>query len=114
MSSTPVLLLLGAGSNLGSSIGTTFSKAGYRVALVARSHEPGLQKNGYFHIRADLGDAGCMPGIFEEVTKNMGIPTVVVYNGLSILSFSPKPPSPLSSKRCRRTRVRNVDYNAHV
>ncbi|KAK6376217.1 hypothetical protein LTS17_007468 [Exophiala oligosperma] len=82
MSSTPVLLLLGAGSNLGLSIGTTFSKAGYRVALVARSHEPGLQKNGYFHIRADLGDAGCMPGIFEEVTKNMGIPTVVVYNAV--------------------------------
>ncbi|KIW10504.1 hypothetical protein PV08_11468 [Exophiala spinifera] len=88
MSSTPVLLLLGAGSNLGSSIAAAFSQAGYKVALVARSIEPGLRESGRYHIRADLSNGECIPRIFDEVTNTVGTPSVVVYNG----KFSSSPP----------------------
>jgi NAD(P)-dependent dehydrogenase (short-subunit alcohol dehydrogenase family) len=81
MSSPRVLLLLGAGSNLGAKIAETFSTAGYKIALVARSLEEGPQQNGYHHVRADLSNPDCIPEVFEKVKRDVGIPSVVVYNG---------------------------------
>ncbi|OCT53050.1 putative short-chain dehydrogenase protein [Cladophialophora carrionii] len=84
MSSPPrVLLLLGARSNLGAKIAQTFSTAGYKVALVARSLDEGpQQQSGYHHIRADLSNPDCIPEVFEKVKVHVGIPSVVVYNAV--------------------------------
>jgi NAD(P)-dependent dehydrogenase (short-subunit alcohol dehydrogenase family) len=82
MTSSPVLLLLGAGPKLGTQIPKVFSEAGYKIALVARSLPEGLQDNGYYHIRADFNNAESIPEVFEKVKQNLGIPTVVVYNAV--------------------------------
>ena len=83
MSAPPVLLLLGAGSNLGTKIPCIFSQAGYKIALVSRSLGEGIQENGYYHVRADFSKPERIPEVFEKVKQNVGIPTVVVYNGAS-------------------------------
>ncbi|KIX08896.1 uncharacterized protein Z518_03553 [Rhinocladiella mackenziei CBS 650.93] len=82
MSAPPVLLLLGAGPNLGTKIPSVFSEAGYKIALVARSLGEGIQENGYYHVRADFSQPECIPEVFEKVKQNVGIPTVVVYNAV--------------------------------
>lgn len=92
MSAPPVLLLLGAGPKLGTEIPKIFSKAGYKVALVARSLEEGLQNNGYYHVRADFNKPECIPEVFEIVKENVGIPTVVVYNAVQYKLDDPADP----------------------
>lgn len=83
MSAQPILLLLGAGKFLGTEISAVFAQAGYKVVLVARSHQEGPQSNGYYHIKTDLGDPEAIPRIFEKTKQEVGVPTVVVYNGKS-------------------------------
>lgn len=92
MSAPPVLLLLGAGHKLGAKIPEVFAKAGYKIALVARSLEEGHQDNGYYHVRADFNDGKCIPEVFQKVTQAVGIPTVVVYNAVQYTLDDPADP----------------------
>jgi NAD(P)-dependent dehydrogenase (short-subunit alcohol dehydrogenase family) len=77
-----VILILGAGSNVGAAVAKKFAENGYKVALAARSLLDGIQPDGYLHIKADLSDPGNVPHIFSETRKSLGIPNIVVYNGL--------------------------------
>lgn len=81
MSAQPVLLFLGAGPKLGTQIPPIFAEAGYKIVLVARSLQDGFQDNGYYHVKADFSDPTSIPEVFDKVKQNVGIPTVVVYNG---------------------------------
>lgn len=93
MSNPPVLLILGAGSRIGTSVAEAFSAKGYKTALVSRS-TPDSSTNKELHIQADLSDPGVVPGIFEKAKAWGGeYPSVVVYNGAS--SFLPSSPLPL-------------------
>ncbi len=91
--STPVLLVIGAGPNVGAAIAKKFASKGYKVALAARSFSEGIQPDGYFHVKADLSNPENVPRIFREVRKTHGTPNIVVYNGLaSLWFFLPKNP----------------------
>lgn len=79
--STPVILIIGAGPNIGAAVAKKFAENGYKVALAARSLSDGVQADGYLHIKADLSDPENVPRIFREVEKNLGIPNMVIYNG---------------------------------
>jgi len=79
--STPVLLLLGAGSGIGNSVASSFAAKGYKIALAARSFEDGLGSNGYLRLRLDLSNPEEIRSAFAKVTEKLGVPTVVVYNG---------------------------------
>lgn len=92
MSALQVLLLLGVGTKLGTKIPEVFSKAGYKIALVARSLEAGLQENGFYHIQADFNNPECIPEVFEKVKQNVGIPTVVIYNAVQYSLDDPADP----------------------
>jgi NAD(P)-dependent dehydrogenase (short-subunit alcohol dehydrogenase family) len=79
--STPVLLVLGAGSKIGLSVGKAFAAKGYKVALAARSMQDGVGEDGYLRLHIDLADTEAVRNVFVKVKETFGIPTVVVYNG---------------------------------
>lgn len=83
MSSSRVVLVIGAGPRLGRSVASKFASNGYKVALAARSLPEGFSSDGYFNIKADLSDPECVPMIFEAVEEAVGLPNIVVFNGLS-------------------------------
>lgn len=79
--SKPVLFVIGAGPKIGQSVADAFAAEGYSVALAARSLPEGKDEKGYFNIKLDLTDTSAVSGAFAKVTKELGIPSVVVYNG---------------------------------
>lgn len=93
MSPTPIALIFGFGKNIGTGVAKAFSAKGYRIATVCRSSSTDSTSSGYLHIQGDLSDPTSIPGIFETVRKQIGEPSVVVYNGPS----KPKHPK-LNSK----------------
>ena len=82
---SPVLLVFGAGANVGLSVVKKFASEGYKVAAVARTPKDDLKSAAHLVISADLSKDPVEP-IFEQVQKELGTPSVVVYNGS--LSFS--------------------------
>jgi len=99
MSTQKILLVLGAGPNIGQNLATHFSAAGYAVALVSRNgsaaHDSTTTTNTGnpaststappLHLRADLSDPSCVPAIFATVRATLGgPPTVVVYNAAAL------------------------------
>lgn len=54
MASAHILLLLGAGSNVGRAMAKLFLQSGYQVALAARRLENGWDQNGAYSFEVDL------------------------------------------------------------
>jgi len=75
-----ILLLLGAGLNVGSSSLTLFRSQGYRIAAVARTIKPEIKAQADMVLTADFSDPLVMESIFEKVKQKLGVPNVVVYN----------------------------------
>ncbi|KXJ87197.1 hypothetical protein Micbo1qcDRAFT_236422 [Microdochium bolleyi] len=87
--SAPILLVFGAGSNVGLKTAAHFAERGYRVAVVSRSLSA-AEHPKYLTINADVGDPGAIQGVFERVRAELGDPNVVLWNPVAW----PKPPSP--------------------
>lgn len=83
MSTSNIILILGAGPNLGISIIKYFSSKGFKTVAVARTPLPELQKISDLVIQADFANPSSIPSIFSEVKAKLGFPNVVVYNGKS-------------------------------
>jgi short-subunit dehydrogenase len=86
---TPILLLLGAGPRIGKSVATAFASKGYKIALVARSLREEESTPNQLLIKADLSDPTSMPSIFSKVKEVLGLPTVIIYNGKFHRSCNP-------------------------
>ena len=71
-------LIIGAGARVGQAVADGFAEAGYQVAVASRS---GTSSTGYKHFPLDASDPTKVAGLFSEVRKAVGIPSVVVYNG---------------------------------
>jgi NAD(P)-dependent dehydrogenase (short-subunit alcohol dehydrogenase family) len=83
----PVLLLFGAGANVGLSVIKKFRAEGYKVAGVSRNPSDELKKAADKTIPADLSqNPEQIAGIFDEIGAELGTPTVVVYNGADCFS----------------------------
>lgn len=82
--SSPVLLILGAGSNVGASVAKAFSEKGYKIALASRTVKNEDSDTKDFHVACDLSDPFSVPDVFKKVKETLGIPSVVVYNGMDI------------------------------
>lgn len=78
----PVVLVLGAGPNVGAQVAQTFAKKGYQVALTSRRLQDEKSADGHLHIRSDFTDPNSVTSAFEKVTRVFGPPSVVVYNGM--------------------------------
>jgi len=87
MAGSPVLLILGAGPNIGAHVANKFAENGYQIALAARRLADGVQSDGHLHVQADLSKPETVPAVFEKVKQTFGLPSVVIYNGQSPLDL---------------------------
>jgi NAD(P)-dependent dehydrogenase (short-subunit alcohol dehydrogenase family) len=83
--SSSVVLILGAGANIGSHVAQKFSTNGYKVATASRSPKPDHSKTIDLTLKADFSNPSSIKDIFVEVKTKLGLPSVVIYNGQSIL-----------------------------
>ena len=77
----PVVLILGAGSNIGQSVARKFASNGYKVALAARSLKEADSTDNQLNILSDFSKTEDVVNAFTKVKQVFGIPSVVVYNG---------------------------------
>ncbi|KAK2025049.1 NAD(P)-binding protein [Colletotrichum zoysiae] len=78
--SSPVALILGAGPKVGLPAASAFRKRGYRVAIAARSLDEADSTNEQLNIRSDFANPDDVVNAFTKVKKELGIPSVIVYN----------------------------------
>ncbi|KAK2050991.1 NAD(P)-binding protein [Colletotrichum caudatum] len=78
--SSPVALILGAGPKVGLPAASAFRRRGYKVAIAARSLEEGNSTDEQLNIRSDFANPDDVVNAFTRVKKELGIPSVVVYN----------------------------------
>ena len=81
--SSSIALIFGAGQNVGAGVVKAFSAKGYRIATVSRTATTDANDNR-LHIQANLEDPESVSTVFETVRKQLGHPSVVVYNGSSL------------------------------
>lgn len=80
--SSPVVLILGAGANVGLSVSKKFAAEGWKVAAVARTIKDDIKANSALTLSADFADPESITRVFDEVEAKLGTPNVVVYNGM--------------------------------
>jgi NAD(P)-dependent dehydrogenase (short-subunit alcohol dehydrogenase family) len=78
---SPIVLILGAGANIGQAVARTFASRGYKVGLAARSVKEADSTESQLHIPADFSKTQDVVNAFDSVKKAFGVPSVVVYNG---------------------------------
>lgn len=95
MSSAPVALILGAGANIGLGVARALTAKGYKVALASRTEPEKDAASHQLHVKGDFANPESILDIFSKVEAQLGLPHVVVYNGIfSFLHFSFFTPSP--------------------
>jgi NAD(P)-dependent dehydrogenase (short-subunit alcohol dehydrogenase family) len=103
----PVLFILGAGPNIGLSVAHAFAARGYKIALATRSFQNGIGEDGFLRLKLDLTNTKDIPAAFDKVTKELGIPSVVIYNG----TFLPPPFSlPHPHPKPKTTNLHNISF----
>ncbi|KAG0646841.1 hypothetical protein D0Z07_6396 [Hyphodiscus hymeniophilus] len=83
MAYQPTLLFFGAGANVGAASVALFKNKGYKVASVARTVRDEVKAHSDLVLTANFNDPSCLKSIFEQVEKELGIPSVIVYNAYS-------------------------------
>ncbi|KAK7699365.1 hypothetical protein SLS64_011661 [Diaporthe eres] len=99
MSSSPVILIFGVGANTGLATATKFAKEGYKVAGVSRNPSAEVKAATDLIVPADLTDPKTVEAAFEKVTKELGVPHVVVYSASDGQMNSTEDPITVSSAR---------------
>jgi short chain dehydrogenase len=82
---SPVALILGAGANIGQHVGRAFAAKGYKIALAARSLKEADSTPDQLNITSDFSDPESVAKAFAKVEAQLGLPSVVVYNGTNTL-----------------------------
>jgi NAD(P)-dependent dehydrogenase (short-subunit alcohol dehydrogenase family) len=80
---TPIVLILGSGANVGQHAARAFAEKGYRVALASRSAKEQESTSQQLNISSDFADPKSIYGVFAKVKTSLGLPTVVIYNGIA-------------------------------
>lgn len=82
-----IILILGAGPNIGLNIARVFSSKGsYKTVIVSRNPKEEVIKGSDLSLQADFTNPNSIKGIFDEVKEKFGVPNVVVYNGMYLSS----------------------------
>lgn len=108
MSTTsPIILILGAGSRIGTNVAKAFASKGYKVALSSRKASATNNTADEIHIQSDSADPSTVVDAFSQVKASLGIPSVVVYN---VGAATPNPPNdPLSLPLADFTKDLNIN-----
>jgi NAD(P)-dependent dehydrogenase (short-subunit alcohol dehydrogenase family) len=73
-----IILVLGAGPNVGLHIAKYFGQKGFKTAAMSRNPTKELRSAVDLTIKADLEDLMVVKTIFDEVKAKLGVPNVVV------------------------------------
>ncbi|KAJ5893613.1 short-chain dehydrogenase [Penicillium taxi] len=92
LSTSPVILILGSGPNVGHHVAQAFASKGYKVAIASRSLKEEDSSADQIHISADLSDPHSVKDIFSKVKASLGLPSVVVYNAAAVTLNPPEDP----------------------
>lgn len=88
MSPKPLALILGAGSNNGAALTTTFLSLGYQIALASRSGtnpSPSSSSKDILSLQADFSSPSSIPSLFSRIRSELHTsPSVVVYNAAAL------------------------------
>lgn len=85
MAANSVVLILGAGPRVGTSVAAAFARDSYLVAIASRSGTGGKTPEGFLSLKVDLAEPESIPGLFDAVkTEFNTAPNVVVYNGAAL------------------------------
>ncbi|KAF2014971.1 NAD(P)-binding protein [Aaosphaeria arxii CBS 175.79] len=80
-----IVLILGAGPNIGLSVASKFSTLGFKVALVSRRGTGALNSAGHLSLTADFTQPSTIPAVFSAVQAHFhSAPNVVVYNAATL------------------------------
>ncbi|KFA51648.1 hypothetical protein S40293_10126 [Stachybotrys chartarum IBT 40293] len=85
---SPVVLILGAGPKVGLPAARAFAAKGYKVAVAARSLKEADSTDDQLNIKSDFANPEDVVSAFIKVKKELGIPSVVIYNAAAA-TFSP-------------------------
>ncbi|KAI0049511.1 hypothetical protein FA95DRAFT_1604326 [Auriscalpium vulgare] len=78
MGTSPVAFVIGAGNVIGQAVGSTLKDEGYQVALGSRT---GANfGDGFLSVKIDVLEPATVAAAFDEVTRHLGPPAVVVFN----------------------------------
>ncbi|KAK5631135.1 hypothetical protein RRF57_006850 [Xylaria bambusicola] len=75
-----VALIIGVGEAVGRASAEKFAAAGYKVAVASRSQRLDSAKFPFF--KFDAAEPTQIVPLFEKVHKVVGVPSVVIYNGM--------------------------------
>ncbi|CAI7655908.1 unnamed protein product [Penicillium glandicola] len=81
---SPVILILGSGPNIGQHVARVFAAKGYKVAQASRSLKEEDSNEDQVYISADLSKPDSVKDIFSKVKVSLGLPSVVVYNAAGV------------------------------
>lgn len=85
MTTSNVVLILGAGARVGAAVAKSFAEAGYKVAVASRRGTGALTPEGYLSLQADLSNPASVPPLFDAVkTEFKTFPSTVVYNAAAM------------------------------
>jgi len=87
--SSQIVLILGAGANIGKSLVQKFSSKGFKVAIASRTLNAEVSKLADTIVKADFSNPSSIKSIFEKVKSEIGTPNVVIYNAAAV-TFAPK------------------------
>ncbi|OAA75992.1 NAD(P)-binding domain protein [Akanthomyces lecanii RCEF 1005] len=108
-STSPVVLILGAGPNIGKALARTFAAGGYKVALAARSLKETDSTDTQLNITSDFSKTDDVVNAFAKVKKAFGIPSVVIYNCSANTFTSADDPLAIPLADFRAERTINID-----
>ncbi|KAI1418398.1 NAD(P)-binding protein [Hypoxylon sp. FL1857] len=85
----PTVLIIGAGPNIGEASAEAFLAAGYQVAVASRTQKLDAK---FRHFSFDASKPDTVPALFEKVSKDLGIPSVVIFNAAAGKITAPDKP----------------------
>jgi NAD(P)-dependent dehydrogenase (short-subunit alcohol dehydrogenase family) len=85
MTTKPVILILGAGPRIGTSVAEKFFSNGYNVTVASRSGTGTRTDKGFLSLKADFAKPDSIPALFDAVQAEFQTPpSVVVYNAAGL------------------------------
>ncbi|KAL7895012.1 hypothetical protein HDV63DRAFT_406740 [Trichoderma sp. SZMC 28014] len=99
---TPVVLILGAGPKVGLPTARAFASKGYKVAVAARSLNESDSTDSQFNIKSDFANPDDVIDAFVKVKRELGIPSVVIYNAGAATFAPPSEPFAISLDAFKR------------
>lgn len=76
-------LIIGVGAAVGTASAKAFAAAGYKVAVASRTQR--LDPSQFPFFEFDAAEPSQVPALFKKVREQVGIPDVVIYNGMHLV-----------------------------